>query len=173
MEFIHHGSEHFEKEKFKMVTKMDDRLMRNKPGNNEGLWASPVTKDGTDSWNEWCDEHDFSIGDNSKWFKFKLKEGSKVLVLKNKEDLDRFSESKYQRHFDFLHLPLGTSEHDLYPDFYKLKDDYDAILVYITWEGEDGLDGSYYRLYGWDADSLLIFNPEVIVETDSSDKGGK
>ena len=44
-------------------------------------------------------------------------------------------------------------------DFEKLAQEYDAIEVLIS--GDPGL---YYELYGWDCDSILIMNPEIIIE---------
>jgi len=45
----------------------------------------------------------------------------------------------------------------VYLDFNKLKEEYDAIEVFIS------SDSRLYRaLYGWDCDSILIMNKDVI-----------
>ena len=42
-------------------------------------------------------------------------------------------------------------------DFEELKKEYDAIEVIIS-------DGLYYALYGWDCDSILILNKDIVEE---------
>lgn len=165
MKFKHYGSEHFVKGKFIKVRNADANGMPNKPKRNSCLWASPIREDGTDDWGEWCENEQFSTGDNSKWFIFKLSDNAKLLTLNGREDLDKFVNSKYQRMFPFEH----TIAHILNPDFEKISEDYDAMLVYMTYEGDIGFEGSYYRLYGWDVDTLLVFNPDIIIEIESSE----
>ena len=52
--------------------------------------------------------------------------------------------------------------------FVFVKEDYDAMLVYMYRSSdisEDGLfnnESMYYKLYGWDVDTLLVLNPNVI-----------
>ncbi|MFR3519297.1 MAG: hypothetical protein ACLTT4_12785 [Coprobacillus cateniformis] len=44
-------------------------------------------------------------------------------------------------------------------DFEELKRQYDAIEVNIS--NDYGL---YWKLYGWDCDSILVMNSDVVVE---------
>ena len=44
-------------------------------------------------------------------------------------------------------------------DFEKLSHKYDAIEVNISSDDE-----LYYKLYGWDCDSILVMNPDVVQE---------
>ena len=50
---------------------------------------------------------------------------------------------------------LSSSYDEL--DFEKLAEIYDAMVVYISADYN-----LYYRLYGWDVDSVLVFNPNVV-----------
>ena len=44
-------------------------------------------------------------------------------------------------------------------DFEKLAETYDAVEVSISSDFD-----LYYKLYGWDCDSIVIMNPDVVVE---------
>ena len=44
-------------------------------------------------------------------------------------------------------------------DFESLSKSYDAIELHLS----DSEDNLYMMLYGWDCDSILIMNPDVIV----------
>lgn len=127
-----------------------------------GLWASRVgAKYG---WKEWNDDNQFRDCNISNSFKFKLKENSKVLYINKVTDL--------------LNLPLNNSFLNDYQvrigeevyttdifnkfthfclDFEKLKQSYDAIEVNISNDKQ-----LYWKLYGWDCDSILILNKNVI-----------
>ena len=54
-------------------------------------------------------------------------------------------------------------------DFEELAKNYDGIMVWmyrstdISYETKL-FDGMYYRLYGWDVDTLVVFNPDIIEE---------
>ena len=47
-------------------------------------------------------------------------------------------------------------------DFEKLAETYDAVEVNISSDFN-----LYYQLYGWDCDSIVIMNPDIIVELSS------
>lgn len=52
-------------------------------------------------------------------------------------------------------------------DFESIAQFYDALFVKIyTEDCEDFQQQAYWQLYGWDVDSLLIFNPDIIEEID-------
>ena len=55
-----------------------------------------------------------------------------------------------------LPLLMGIN---IFLDFEKLSKEYDAIEVNIS-ECRD----LYYSLYGWDCDSIVIMNPDIIEE---------
>lgn len=48
-------------------------------------------------------------------------------------------------------------------DYEELATEYDALEVLISEDHE-----LYFNLYGWDCDSIVIMNPEVIIQ--ESDK---
>ena len=54
-------------------------------------------------------------------------------------------------------------------DFEELAKEYDGIMVWIYRSSDIDLtrmsfDGIYYRMYGWDVDTLVVFNPDIIEE---------
>ena len=53
-------------------------------------------------------------------------------------------------------VPTFDSNSFNWLDFEKLQERYDAIEVYI--------DNLYWDLYGWDCDSILILNKEIVKE---------
>ncbi len=49
-------------------------------------------------------------------------------------------------------------------DFEELSKSYDGIELHLSEEEtEDIFNGLYWKLYGWDCDSILIFNKDIIV----------
>lgn len=111
---------------------------------NGGLWASPV--DAHWGWKDWCEAEDFRDCDEANSFKFRLKPGNKVLTLEKIGDANRVPRIPDQNEFSFF----------LYLDFEKLLSmGIDAVeLVNV---------GAFYDdLYGWDCESILVMNPDVI-----------
>lgn len=50
-------------------------------------------------------------------------------------------------------------------DFEKLAKEYDGIEVLMSEEDKLDLEigkGLYWELYGWDCDSLLVFNKDIV-----------
>lgn len=137
MMFVHYGSNEFDICKFNEVI--------NRPGfckPRGGLWASPcTTKYG---WRDFCLENDFNTHKISSSFSFKLKHGTKVYRIDSYNSL--------------IKLPLL----DTYPDFERLKQNYDAI--WLTYKGLEETEQylNLINLYGWDCESLLILNKHCI-----------
>ena len=45
-----------------------------------------------------------------------------------------------------------------------LKQGYDGIELHLSEEiTDDSKDGLYWKLYGWDCDSILVMNPDVVI----------
>ena len=138
-----YGKEPFRKDCFTPVRN------RNFPASKPigGIWASP--EDAELSWEVWCRENmpEFIKGKNV--YRFSL-EGANVLHVRSRSDLSNLPVLQ-----DFNKMCFTDIE---YLDFEKLSDMYDAIELHLS-EGDYRLSQA---LYGWDCDSVLIMNPEVI-----------
>ena len=139
--YIHYGSKHFDKNLFEEIK----NIPFVKP--EGGLWASSIkAKYG---WKEWIQDNNYMLDKyrDDNFFLFKLKEGSRVLTIKSKKEL-----KKLPTH----NVPTFNSNLFNWLDFEKIAKRYDAIEVFI--------DKLYWELYGWDCDSILILNKEIIEE---------
>ena len=147
--YIHYGHPRFEKDEFHTI---ENRPAFSKPFG--GLWASPV--DAELGWKQWCMNESFALNCFDSNFTFRLSENSKVLHIRSVRDLELLP---VQKEFDFL-------ERMVCPDFEKLvSDGWDAIELHLSEENVEGfgwLDGLYWYLYGWDCDSILVMNPDVV-----------
>ena len=145
--YIHYGNNEFCRDLF---TKIRNREMFVKPWG--GLWASPV--DARNGWKDWCINEHFHVDRLKESFTFTLSDTANVLHLYDVEQL--------------RDLPQLTMRFMTWTclDFEQLlADGYDAVELHLSDEkNSDGfLDGLYWELYGWDCDSILIMNPEVVV----------
>ena len=139
--YIHYGHKHFDKNLFMNI----HNSMFTKP--NGGLWASDI--ESKYSWKNWCEENNFIECDEDCSFTFQLSEEAKILKINHVEVLKVLP--KYKSEFD---MPTW-----IVLDFEKLSHKYDAIEVNISSDDE-----LYYKLYGWDCDSILVMNPDVVQE---------
>ena len=139
--YIHYGCCEFKREKFVMPS---TRKYNNKP--NGGLWASDVNA--KYGWKNWCEENDWDGCLLNQSFSFRLSNKANVVRINWLSDLDQLPEQKDAREW--------TSIRSV--DYDKLiADGVDAIEFNIS------NDWSLYMgLYGWDCDSLLVLNPDVI-----------
>lgn len=142
MKYIHYGHKCFDRSLFRPVKNTMDIFKKPKGG----FWASAI--DAEFGWKDWCDDQNFRKCDEENSFRFKLKDGAKVLHI-NKEDME---------------LPCITREdptsHHLFifPDWEQMvKDGWDAVEVHIS-----ECRALYEHLYGWDCDSILVLNPDVV-----------
>lgn len=121
-----------------------------------GLWLSPYTKDNeyTSQWHYFL-TNEMDI--NTKGMKgtiVRIKENARILVIDSLDDLKKIFE-KYE-------LPLDVSTFFRVLDFEKLAKDYDAIL--LTEKGQWLTRLSQPNLYGWDIESMLVMNFDIIEE---------
>lgn len=138
LEYIHMGHSNFDKYKFKPITNDRDWV---KP--RGGLWASP--ENAPYGWEAWVTDNNFTF-DLSKWFVFTLKDGARVLEITSSNQLKNLPKKE------------GVFSHSWVTlDFEALTKMYDAIQVMISSDGQ-----LYWDLYGWDCDTLLVFNPDII-----------
>lgn len=137
--YIHYGSAKFDKSKFKGIENIQ---FFNKPSG--GIWACEVgTKFG---WKEFCKREGIDWVDLSNSFEFELKLEARVLRLHASDDYIEFR-SKYAINDIGIKLALGY-------DFERIAKEYDVIDFKV---GE-----LYMALYGWDVDSILVLNPDLI-----------
>jgi len=143
-EYIHYGNKKFDKNKFDEIK----NLLFSKPLG--GLWASKVNSEY--GWKSWCENVAFHLDKyrEDNCFKFRLKKNANVLIITKKEELEKLPKQNLPEDYNSLFVAL---------DFEKLAKQYDAMEVLIS---EDS--GLYWDLYGWDCDSILIMNKDVIEE---------
>lgn len=156
--YIHYGND-FDIKKFEPAANC---CWLTKP--KGGFWAS---RQGSKyGWIKWCDENEFGgeSYDKSRAFKFTLSDTAKVLIIKNKDDLIPVADK-----YPLLKLPewewRPSSQIPL--DFEALAKDFDAMEVFISSD-----ERLYNSLYTWDCDSLIVFNPKIIIPYNNK-KGGK
>ena len=142
MKYIHYGDDKFDINKFNKVL---NRPESTKPFG--GFWGS--RKNAVFGWKEWCTEIDLKSKDLTKKLQFSLLENAKILVIDNIKCLDNLPQNEDNHIVNKLFVTL---------DFEKLSKQYDAIEVLIS---ED--ERLYELLYGWDCDSILVMNPNVII----------
>lgn len=142
MQYIHYGDDNFDIDKFIPIS---NRPEATKPLG--GFWGSRRNADF--GWKEWCTEIDLKSKDLTKKIQFSLSNGAKILVINNIKLLDKLPQNEENHIVNKLFVTL---------DFEKLSKQYDAIEVLIS---ED--ERLYELLYGWDCDSILVMNPNVII----------
>lgn len=150
VKYIHYGTDKFIPSKFDPITNI---LGRNKP--HGGLWASRI--DANYGWDKWCKDNEFHIEKLNKYFTFTLENKAKVLEIRSVEDMEGIPKQKFND-------PLFKVNY--YPDFEAIiKQGYDTIELFISsnYYARDITESLYFRLYGWDCDSILILNSEIIV----------
>lgn len=146
-EYIHYGHSSFDRNLFCGIK---NREMGAKPWG--GLWASPV--DAKNGWSDWCIGEHFRLNQLKENFNFTLSDKAKVLHLYDVEQLIDLPQQK-MRFVTWTCL-----------DFEQLlADGWDAIELHLSDENNsDGfMDGLYWELYGWDCDSILIMNPDIVI----------
>ena len=136
--YIHYGHKSFDKNRF---IKIENKLGVKPKG---GFWASNVNA--YNGWRDWCESNDYRECAEENSFKFTLSEDAKVCIVNSKQDLENLPKQ-----------PISERSSWEIIDFEKLKETYDAIEINISKDYE-----LYYLLYGWDCDSILIMNPNII-----------
>lgn len=150
-EYIHYGDSHFKKELWKSIK---NELFRNKPLG--GLWASAV--DAEWGWRDWSECEHFNVERLKKSFHFTLSENANVFHVYSKADLEN------------VPMQINSSKLMVFPDFEEMiKQGYDAMELHLSEDRAVNEDDSlYWLLYGWDCDSILIFNPDIIIEKENN-----
>ena len=145
-EYIHYGASHFSKEKFAEVkAKNHNWSWANKP--DFGFWASPVETHW--GWKDWCEGNDFRLDSFDKSFKFRLKNGSRILKVRMNADIAPFF---YRKRDSWCEYGIK---------FHEIMKKYDGMeLIHGDHYGE-----LHYGVFNtWDCDSIVIWNPNIIEE---------
>ena len=127
----------------KRYNDFNSAIWLNKPKN--GLWASPLEGRGYYTWRNFCKDEDFRLNSLSKHADFKLKKGSRILMLEDPTSLLRAFEV-YARDGLF--------------DWNKISADYDAVWFNNSKIGFDMLYD--LGMTSWDCDSICIFNLNAV-----------
>lgn len=139
--YIHYGHNSFDVNKF---IAPQNRRFFNKPIG--GLWASKTdTKYG---WKQWCEQEDFCKCSEDNSFLFTIFDSANILYINCVDDVKKLPDQK-------IDISLTTIKT---VDFEQLiANGIDAIEFNISNDWD-----LYMALYGWDCDSTLILNPDVI-----------
>ena len=141
-EFIHYGHKEFNPKMFVNIT---NRILHSKP--NGGLWASDINA--KYGWKDWCEETEFRECHTDNSFAFCLTPCAKILTINSVKDLEVLPVFKEEIYNASIWCSL---------DFGQIARNYDVIEVNISEDSD-----LYYKLYGWDCDSIVVTNPNVIV----------
>ena len=114
-----------------------------------GLWAS--RKDDELGWKDWCEREEFRLDSFDQSFEFTLRDSARVLTLDNLDQLDNLPTINDEQ----FPYNKGNTFSSCYLDFEKIKQEYDAIELVDIWK-------FYWALYGWDCNSILIMNPDIV-----------
>ena len=125
-----------------------------------GLWAS--RKGDEIGWKNWCENEEFHLNKLDQSFELTLKDSANILVLKDREQLDYLPGLNYDGYF--YNKYEWTS--GCFLDFEKLSKEYDAIELV-------NIGQFYWALYGWDCNSILITNPDIVEVIDEVHDNGK
>lgn len=117
------------------------------------MWASPVNT--SMGWKDWCEEEKFRDCDENNSFKFNLKDTANVIFINSSSDLESLPKEK-----------ITSPTTKIYLDFESLLNSgVDAVQVNLSNDHtEDWSERLYYKLYGWDCDSIIIMNPDIVCQ---------
>ena len=134
--YIHYGDDTFRK-----PNPIKNIVWFTKP--HGGLWASRAND--PQGWKNWCETEEFRLNALGSYFLFTLKPEARVLELSHEDQLDNLPKLAPYNKFDSCNL-----------DFEKLAMEYDAVEV-------TNIGRLYYPLYGWDCNSILVMNPDIVI----------
>lgn len=137
--YVHYGSTLYEPD---MFVPIKNEPLWVKP--NGGLWASRIGAGR--GWKEWCESEKFCDCTEENSFYFTLKAGAHVAEVRTCTQLDALPHLESKMHVTWDLLDFET----------MLESGIDAIEVFMN-------DALYFRMYGWDCDSLLVLNKNIIV----------
>lgn len=145
--YVHIGSNNYDTSLFRDIKNIENFV---KPMG--GLWGSPINS--SYGWENWVKDNNFNntLGfdkyGNDRFY-FKLCDSARLLYINNVhilKSLPQVEDNIFEIAKPFTIL-----------DFEQLKENYDAIEVDISADNT-----LYWELYGWDVDSILVLNPNVV-----------
>lgn len=139
--YIHYGHKEFDIDKFETPK---NRQWNNKPWG--GLWASRT--DAKHGWKDWCEAENFRECREDNSFMFKLSNNANIIYINCVDDVKKLPDQKT----DLSLTCIKTV------DFEQLiANGIDAIEFNLSNDWN-----LYMALYGWDCDSILILNSNII-----------
>lgn len=184
--YVHYATFQKDSNKFKFDKKYFDKIINrnfiSKP--KGGFWASPVNA--KRGWEKWCADEEPEWIENVPSYTFTLKNNSNILYLKNileiKDLLENYSEYFLNIEFpEYFCKGVNLSPNHFKNAFLRFLENYNfskyegsCYCPTVCFDFEkmlaDGIDAVeieidelYYALYGWDCDSILIMNPDIVV----------
>ena len=138
----------------------------------QAFWGSPVDADF--GWKEWCYREEciptskglsfddyFSDDNKILW---DLKEGTKVLMINEVEDLDEFIDKKY---IVYVRIFPNSDFKDYVWNFNKiLEDGYSAIQLNDATIGHNFRSNVEILLSSWDCESIVVLDKSKIVQVE-------
>ena len=145
--YIHYGHKKFDRSKFEPIKNDRISFLINKP--HGGLWASPLHGF---TWKRWCEAEQYKECSDDCCFRFKLLASARIARIESRLDYEKLPKRPFNN-------PLFFEPTFLSLDFEEISKHFDAIF-YRRCE-ELHLLGP---MNSWDCDSLLVLNPDVVVE---------
>lgn len=174
MGYIHYGHTEFQPERLTGV-KNRSPWGEVKPDPKTAIWASP--EDAETGWKDWCEREDFRTYALETHFTFTLTDDARILTISSEKTLHHLQPF-------LIENPVWHPEYNL--DISKVIEEAkrtgtgQTLLLDFEKMSKAGFDGMeisisdypqlYWFLYGWDVDSICIWNPDVIKMTGSSDE---
>lgn len=144
--YTHYGHTQFNKENFREIKNREAFI---KPYG--GFWASRT--DAEYGWKDWNKNNHFASCNEENKIVFRLAENVRVLELHSVADAKKMK-MEYPTENKYGIPAYGFVD---YIDFEGIAKDYDAIEFFLSDDHE-----LYDEMYGWDCDSILILNPDVV-----------
>lgn len=118
-----------------------------------GLWSCKYTPNSKhrSAWEEYCSNNQINWKNFSKYVLFKLKKDARILLINDTKDFGMVAEVFQNKFEGWLSMPLGL-------DYHQISKYFDGI--YLT---KDGQMKNFFNLYGWDVESLVLFNLNKII----------
>ena len=187
--YIHYGHKLFQPELIKPLDYTDSKSavgMTVKPPYCSGLWGSPA--DSENSWKIWNDSSGFSECDDDNSFRFRIHTDHKILTVNSTKSAISLVEN-YLTLAGSLRLRFVSGEVEMNPED-DLRSEKERCIDYIMSgqpfesysikkldflkmqsDGYSGMEVSigacpklYWLLYGWDCDSIVVWNPDAIIQ---------